>query len=147
MVGSLLALLSRLEAAVHQRTVYGTQIIFSGTADLTEEVSAFDMIGFWGPSLVFVMGGAIVTAFYRLSTGVAPDRSGNLGIAWRIAGFRPEGALRALRTVDGNVGVLRRAPFLITGRWEQPMPNAKHIIDKDQFGIQRRRLIWSVSVI
>lgn len=117
-MGALLALVSCLEAAVHQRTVYGTRINFSGTADLTEVVSAFDIIGFWGPSLVFLMGGAVVTAFYRLSTGVAPDRSGNFGIGWRIAGFRPEGALPALRTLDGHVGVLRRAPFLIAGRWE-----------------------------
>ena len=104
--------------------VFGVGIAISGMANPAKVLNFFDIAGTWDPSLMFVMGGALVTTFigYKLVFGrtapVFEDRFGVptsrtldarlvggsavFGIGWGIAGFCPGGAL----------------PALGTGRWE-----------------------------
>lgn len=104
--------------------VFGIGISISGMANPAKVLNFFDFAGTWDPSLIFVMGGALVTTFigYKLvfgrSTPLFEDRFGVptnrtidlrliggsavFGIGWGIAGFCPGGAL----------------PALGTGRWE-----------------------------
>lgn len=104
--------------------VFGVGISISGMANPAKVLNFFDIAGAWDPSLIFVMGGALVTTFigYKLVFGrntpvfensftVPTSRvidarliggSAVFGIGWGIAGFCPGGAL----------------PALGTGRWE-----------------------------
>ena len=104
--------------------IFGIGISISGMANPAKVINFFDVAGTWDPSLIFVMGGAFVTAFvgYKLVFGrsapifdakfhVPTNRvidakllggSAVFGIGWGIAGFCPGGAL----------------PALGTGRWE-----------------------------
>lgn len=104
--------------------VFGVGISISGMANPAKVLNFFDIAGAWDPSLIFVMGGALVTTFvgYKLVFGrktpifepgfsVPTSRSIDaklvggsavFGIGWGIAGFCPGGAL----------------PALGTGRWE-----------------------------
>lgn len=104
--------------------IFGVGISVSGMANPAKVLNFFDVVGTWDPSLIFVMGGAVVTTFigYRLVFGrEAPIFGGGFstptsrhldakliggsavfGIGWGIAGFCPGGAL----------------PALGTGRWE-----------------------------
>ena len=104
--------------------LFGIGISISGMANPAKVLNFFDIAGAWDASLIFVMGGALVTTFfgYRVVLGrAAPvfDRSFGVptargidarlvggsavfGIGWGIAGFCPGGAL----------------PALGTGRWE-----------------------------
>ena len=104
--------------------IFGVGISISGMANPAKVLNFFDIAGTCDPSLIFVMGGALVTTFigYRLVFGrSAPVFAGGFsvpssrvidarllggsavfGIGWGIAGFCPGGAL----------------PALGTGRWE-----------------------------
>lgn len=104
--------------------VFGVGISLSGMANPAKVLNFFDLFGIWDPSLIFVMGGALLTTFfgYKLAFGrTAPvlepafhlpstrkidaklvGGSALFGIGWGIAGFCPGGAL----------------PALGTGRWE-----------------------------
>ncbi|MFP7675458.1 DUF6691 family protein [Marivita sp. S0852] len=104
--------------------IFGVGIAISGMANPAKVLNFFDVFGTWDPSLIFVMGGALVTTFigYKLVFGrKAPvfEDSFNIpgarvidaklvggsavfGIGWGISGFCPGGAL----------------PALGTGRWE-----------------------------
>lgn len=114
----------RLLAAYVIGTIFGVGISLSGMANPAKVLNFFDVVGTWDPSLIFVMGGALVTTFigYKLVFGrkapffgkefLVPQRrdldarliggSAVFGIGWGIAGFCPGGAL----------------PALGTGRWE-----------------------------
>lgn len=106
--------------------VFGLGISMSGMANPAKVLNFFDFTGTWDPSLMFVMGGAVVISFfgYRalfkryetpafepkfvLPTSRVIDTkliggSVVFGIGWGIAGFCPGGALPALGTLDGNV--------------------------------------------
>ena len=97
-------------------SVFGFGIAISGMANPAKVLNFFDIFGTWDPSLVFVMGGAMITALigYRLVFGVQKrplfevsfslpsakqiDRRlilGSIvfGIGWGIAGFCPGGAI------------------------------------------------------
>lgn len=100
--------------------VFGVGISISGMANPSKVLNFFDIAGMWDPSLIFVMGGALVTTFigYRLvfrrpapvlepKFQVPTSRvidlkliggSALFGIGWGIAGFCPGGALPALGT-------------------------------------------------
>ncbi|WP_147124227.1 DUF6691 family protein [Shimia ponticola] len=104
--------------------VFGVGISISGMANPDKVLNFFDVAGTWDPSLIFVMGGALVTTFvgyrivlgrkeplfegrFSLPTARTIDArliggSALFGVGWGIAGFCPGGAL----------------PALGTGRWE-----------------------------
>ena len=110
----------RLVAVYMIGLIFGIGISISGMANPAKVLNFFDIAGTWDPSLIFVMGGAlIVTALgYRLVLRKpAPilaarfdlPTNRNLdarllggaavfGIGWGIAGFCPGGALPALGT-------------------------------------------------
>ena len=110
----------RLVAVYMIGLIFGIGISISGMANPAKVLNFFDVAGTWDPSLIFVMGGAlIVTALgYRLVLRKpAPilaarfdlPTNRNLdarllggaavfGIGWGIAGFCPGGALPALGT-------------------------------------------------
>lgn len=99
--------------------VFGIGIAISGMANPAKVLNFFDVAGTWDPSLIFVMGGALVTAAigYRILFGArkAPvfgnrfnlptsrvidarlvGGSAVFGVGWGIAGFCPGGAIPAL---------------------------------------------------
>ena len=100
--------------------VFGIGIALSGMANPAKVLNFFDVAGTWDPSLILVMGGALVVTFlgYRLVLKrPAPvfDRrfflptsrvidlkliggSALFGIGWGMTGFCPGGALPALGT-------------------------------------------------
>lgn len=104
--------------------IFGVGISISGMSNPAKVLNFFDVAGTWDPSLIFVMGGALVATFigYKIVFGrSAPvferrfslpnsrridaqliGGSAVFGIGWGIAGFCPGGAL----------------PALGTGRWE-----------------------------
>lgn len=114
----------RLVSAYLIGLVFGVGIAISGMANPAKVLNFFDLAGAWDPSLIFVMGGAVVTTFigyklvfgraapvfesrFQVPTNRAIDArlvggSAVFGIGWGIAGFCPGGAL----------------PALGTGRWE-----------------------------
>lgn len=115
--------------------IFGTGIVVSGMANPAKVINFFDVAGTWDPSLIFVMGGAlIVTAVgYRLVFG--RDRpifegkftlptarnldarliggSAVFGIGWGISGFCPGGALPALGT--GRLDVIAFVGAMLAG--------------------------------
>ncbi|MDG3042941.1 DUF6691 family protein [Roseicyclus marinus] len=115
--------------------IFGTGIVMSGMANPAKVINFFDVAGSWDPSLIFVMGGAlIVTAIgYRLVFGRSrPIWEGRFslptarnidarlvggsavfGIGWGIAGFCPGGALPALGT--GRLDVIAFVGAMLLG--------------------------------
>jgi uncharacterized membrane protein YedE/YeeE len=115
--------------------IFGVGISISGMANPAKVLNFFDIAGTWDPSLVFVMGGAVVVAFfgYRMvlrrpapvldAKFHLPDNpridarllggSALFGVGWGIAGFCPGGALPALGTGQTDVFVFVAA--LIAG--------------------------------
>lgn len=111
--------MNRLLSALLIGIIFGLGIAISGMINPAKVLNFFDIAGTWDPSLAFVMGGGLVTAFigYRLVFGArkAPlfepsfalparktvDRelvggAAIFGIGWGIAGFCPGGAIPAL---------------------------------------------------
>ena len=99
--------------------LFGIGIAISGMANPAKVLNFFDIAGTWDPSLLFVMGGALVTtaigyrvvfgarekpvfeAKYALPTSRRIDAeliggSAVFGIGWGISGFCPGGAIPAL---------------------------------------------------
>jgi uncharacterized membrane protein YedE/YeeE len=115
--------------------IFGLGIMLSGMANPAKVINFFDVFGTWDPSLMFVMGGAVVTTFigYRLvlarkeplfearfklptSTNIDLRLVGGaavFGIGWGIAGFCPGGAIPAIGT--GRLEVLVFMAGLIVG--------------------------------
>src|SRR5690606_32071187 len=116
--------------------IFGLGIAISGMANPAKVLNFFDVAGSWDPSLIFVMGGALVTtaigylavfrarqkpvfdaAFHlpinkvidaRLITG-----SATFGVGWGIAGFCPGGAIPALGF--GGVSVIAFIGAMVIG--------------------------------
>lgn len=115
--------------------IFGIGISISGMANPAKVLNFFDIAGYWDPSLILVMGGAVAVAFlgYRLvlrrpaplidPTFHLPDNpridrrliggSALFGAGWGIAGFCPGGALPALGT--GKIEVFAFMAALIAG--------------------------------
>lgn len=117
--------------------LFGLGIVISGMANPAKVLNFFDFAGNWDPSLIFVMGGALVVTFfgyrlvfgraarapvmgerYHLPTGTRLDirligGSALFGVGWGIAGFCPGGALPAIGTL--NPAVLTFVAALVAG--------------------------------
>ena len=115
--------------------IFGVGISISGMANPAKVLNFFDIAGTWDPSLVFVMGGAVVVAFFGYKIVLSrptpvldarfhlPDNpridalllggSARFGIGWGIAGFCPGGALPALGT--GQIDVFVFVAALVAG--------------------------------
>ncbi|WP_417255877.1 DUF6691 family protein [Celeribacter halophilus] len=106
--------------------IFGLGISMSGMANPAKVLNFFDFFGIWDPSLIFVMGGAVVVSFIgyrvlfkRFETPVFAPKfivpssrvidaklvGGSLvfGVGWGIAGFCPGGALPALGAFNASV--------------------------------------------
>ena len=115
--------------------VFGLGISMSGMANPAKVLNFFDVFGTWDPSLMFVMGGAVVVTFFGYKRvlrrpGPLLETRFNLpathqidarliggslvfGIGWGIAGFCPGGALPALGT--GRYEVVVFVAALVVG--------------------------------
>ncbi|MCP4381446.1 MAG: YeeE/YedE family protein [Hyphomicrobiales bacterium] len=109
----------RIISALLIGMIFGIGIAISGLANPAKVLNFFDVAGSWDPSLILVMGGALITTAigYRLVFGstlrplldtdfkvplnTVVDRrlvfgSATFGIGWGISGFCPGGAIPAL---------------------------------------------------
>lgn len=115
--------------------IFGFGILISGMANPAKVLNFFDVAGTWDPSLMFVMGGALVTTFLGYRLVLARERpmlstafqlpvasridlkliigSAVFGIGWGLAGFCPGAALPALGT--GRQEVMIFVASLIVG--------------------------------
>lgn len=117
--------------------IFGVGIAISGMINPAKVLNFFDIAGTWDPSLIFVMGGALLTTFigyrivlrrdkpvieerFQLPTARAIDArlvggSAVFGIGWGIAGFCPGAAIPALGS--GKVEVAGFVAALLAGLW------------------------------
>lgn len=117
--------------------LFGVGLVVSGMADPAKVLNFLDLFGTWDPSLAFVMGGAVIVAFfgYRLvlkrPSPVAAERfhlptrndidaqivagPAIFGLGWGLGGFCPGPALTALGL--GATGTLAFVPAMILGMW------------------------------
>ncbi|ETX27263.1 DUF6691 family protein [Roseivivax isoporae] len=117
--------------------VFGLGLVISGMADPAKVLNFLDIAGTWDPSLIFVMGGAMVTTFvgYRLvwkrgtpllshafHLPTASDIDARLvggaalfGLGWGIGGFCPGPAWAALPLLAP--GTLVFLPAMLAGLW------------------------------
>lgn len=115
----------RLIAIYLVGVIFGVGISVSGMSNPAKVLNFFDVAGSWDPSLIFVMGGALVVTFlgYRsvlrrpaplaAPRFVLPDSrsidapliggSAVFGVGWGLSGFCPGGALPALGTGQWQV--------------------------------------------
>ena len=130
--------------------VFGIGISISGMANPAKVLNFFDVAGTWDPSLIFVMGGALVTTFigyrfvlkrpaplmdgaFHLPTKTELDArliegSALFGVGWGISGFCPGGALPALGTGNPNVVafVLSLVAGMAAARYAQRLTAPAH---------------------
>ncbi|GAA2821687.1 hypothetical protein EDC40_10333 [Aminobacter aminovorans] len=117
--------------------LFGIGLVVSGMSDPAKVLNFLDLAGTWDPSLAFVMGGAVITAFvgyrlvlkrqkplaalaFQLPSGKEIDRplllgSAMFGIGWALGGFCPGPALTA--TTLGAVGTYAFLPMMFAGMW------------------------------
>jgi uncharacterized protein len=129
--------------------IFGVGISISGMANPAKVINFFDVAGTWDPSLIFVMGGALVTTFigYRFvlrrpapmfgARFVLPTKrdldlpliggSAVFGVGWGIAGFCPGGSIPALGTGDGSVILFTVALLagIILATWLRSLPQRR----------------------
>jgi uncharacterized membrane protein YedE/YeeE len=121
--------------------LFGIGLVISGMADPAKVLNFLDLAGSWDPSLAFVMGGAVIVAFfgYRFVLGwkrpllaadfQLPKRSaidGRLvagaaifGLGWGLGGFCPGPALTSLGLAETGTLVFVPAMFagMLAARW------------------------------
>jgi uncharacterized membrane protein YedE/YeeE len=113
----------KLLSALLIGAIFGLGIALSGMANPAKVMNFFDIAGTWDPSLIFVMGGALITTAigYRFVFGarsrpvfeteyaipkarkIDPSLIGGsilFGIGWGITGFCPGGAIPAIGLGD-----------------------------------------------
>lgn len=127
----------RMISAFTVGLIFGLGIAVSGMINPAKVLNFFDVAGQWDPSLIFVMGGALITTFigyrlvlrrpaplieerFQLPTNTAIDArliggSAVFGLGWGIAGFCPGAALPALAT--GKVEVVAFVGASLAGIW------------------------------
>lgn len=142
----------KIISALGSGLVFGLGIAISGMINPAKVLNFFDIAGSWDPSLIFVMGGALVTTAigYRLVFGGllnpvfeehfalplskvidAPLLGGSavFGIGWGIAGFCPGGAIPALGLGDARAWlfVAAMAAGLLAASWFRNLETRKSI--------------------
>ncbi len=117
--------------------VFGVGLVISGMSDPAKVLNFLDLFGSWDPSLAFVMGGAVVVAYfgYRLvlkrpvpvldtqfhlptKTDIDPrliTGASLFGVGWGLGGFCPGPAFTALPLM--SAGILAFFPPLLIGMW------------------------------
>ena len=117
--------------------LFGIGLVVSGMSDPAKVLNFLDVFGTWDPSLAFVMGGAVLVAFwgYRLvlargrpiagdnfQLATRTDIDGRVlvgpaifGIGWGLGGFCPGPAFTALGL--GADGTLAFIPAMMLGMW------------------------------
>jgi uncharacterized membrane protein YedE/YeeE len=135
----------RLLSAFLVGLIFGVGIAISGMINPAKVLNFFDIAGTWDPSLIFVMGGALITTFlgyrfvlrrpapllepkFMLPTARDIDArliggSAVFGLGWGIAGFCPGAALPALGS--GKWEVVAFVVALIAGIWVARMAQAR----------------------
>tara|TARA_R110000851_G_scaffold21488_18_gene64455 strand:- start:780 stop:1214 length:435 start_codon:yes stop_codon:yes gene_type:complete len=135
----------RILSAVLVGLVFGVGIAISGMINPAKVLNFFDIAGTWDPSLIFVMGGALLTTFigyrlvlkrpgpiveaeFKLPTNTMIDArliggSAVFGLGWGIAGFCPGAAVPALGS--GRYEVLAFVAALLAGLWVAKMIQTK----------------------
>lgn len=115
--------------------LFGFGLLISGMSNPAKVLNFLDIFGTFDPSLLFVMGGAVVTVFlgykfilkrekplmaeqFYIPTRKDIDRrliigAALFGIGWGIAGFCPGPALTSL--LMGSEGILYFMPSMIIG--------------------------------
>lgn len=111
--------------------LFGVGLVISGMSDPAKVLNFLDVFGTWDPSLIFVMGGAVVTAFigYRLVFARqrpilepafnVPARTeidtpllagaAIFGIGWGLAGLCPGPAFTAIYSGTASIAVFLAA--------------------------------------
>ena len=135
--------------------LFGIGIMLSGMANPAKVLNFFDVAGTWDPSLIFVMGGALITTLigyrfvlpradrpavplfdtrFHLPVNRAIDiklvgGSAVFGIGWGLAGFCPGGALPALGTGVPAVYIFTVAMIagLLVARFVAQRPFMRHL--------------------
>jgi len=127
----------RLLSAFIVGLIFGAGIAISGMINPAKVLNFFDIAGTWDPSLIFVMGGALVTTFIGYRFVLRRDRpvieerfqlptardidarlvggSAVFGVGWGIAGFCPGAAVPALGSGKWEVALFVAA--LLAGLW------------------------------
>ena len=130
--------MSRIISALGAGLVFGLGIAISGMGNPAKVLNFFDVFGIWDPSLVFVMGGALITTAigyrivfrakfapmfdtkFHLPTSKTIDAklvggSALFGVGWGISGFCPGGAGRFNDAFPAQVAVLGGAAANVYG--------------------------------
>ena len=92
-------------------SIFGVGLIISGMSNPQKVLSFLDIFGYWDPSLIFVMVGAIsITAIYFIvtknkSTKLSVDKklvvgSSIFGIGWGLVGICPGPAIVILDSAN-----------------------------------------------
>lgn len=115
--------------------LFGSGLIVAGMSDPAKVLNFLDVFGTWDPSLAFVLGGAVLTAFfgYRLVLARGAPLAASsfqlpvtkeidyrivagpalFGIGWGVGGFCPGPALTSLGL--GAPGTLVFVPAMLIG--------------------------------
>ncbi|WP_306119537.1 MULTISPECIES: DUF6691 family protein [unclassified Roseitalea] len=142
----------RIVSALVIGAIFGIGIALSGMANPAKVLNFFDIAGNWDPSLIFVMGGALVTTAigYRIVFGARarplfeksyslPTRtdldarliggSALFGVGWGISGFCPGGAIPALGIGEPAVPifVVSMAAGIVLARFARANPFKKTV--------------------
>jgi len=117
--------------------LFGIGLVISGMSDPAKVQNFLDLAGTWDPSLAFVMGGAVIVAFFGYRLVLKRDRPivgtkfriptrteleprifagpAIFGFGWGLAGFCPGPALTALGLAAP--GTLIFVPAMFVGMW------------------------------
>lgn len=127
--------------------LFGIGLVVSGMSDPAKVLNFLDLFGTWDPSLAFVMGGAVITAFagyrivfrrpkplaaasFHVPASSAIDRRiivgpAIFGIGWGLGGFCPGPALTAVSM--GAVGTYAFVAMMFLGMWLARQAAARHL--------------------
>ena len=139
--------MSRIISALGAGLVFGLGIAISGMGNPAKVLNFFDVFGSWDPSLVFVMGGALITTAigyrivfraksapmfdtkFHLPTSKTIDAklvggSALFGVGWGISGFCPGGAIPALGFAPWPTALflIAMGGGILFARWLQALP-------------------------